>query len=134
MRSPYMRWPLRCTCCHATWLVPHSTSLQSTTSAGQCSLVGTYTYRDSFGSFRLAFLPRHYRYSWLQISTLDNDTEPKCAVRVTFSTHMLPYQPQASVHTYHMCTLHIGVALGHHTLPLPVRVSSLCKPYNTSSY
>ena len=30
-----------CTCCHATWHVPHSTALQSTTSARQCSLVGT---------------------------------------------------------------------------------------------
>ena len=29
-----------CTCCHATWYGPHSTALQSTTSARQCSLVG----------------------------------------------------------------------------------------------
>ena len=36
-----------CTCCHATWHVPHSTALQSTTSAKQCSLVGTHSYRDS---------------------------------------------------------------------------------------
>ena len=32
---------------HATWHVLHSTALQSTTSARQCSFVGTLSYMDS---------------------------------------------------------------------------------------
>ena len=38
-----------CTCCHATWHVPHSTALQSTTSARQCSLVCARGLHGSIG-------------------------------------------------------------------------------------
>ena len=51
LESPY----IGCTCCHATWHVPHSTALLSTTNARQCSLVGTLSYRDSLLVFKIAF-------------------------------------------------------------------------------